>query len=167
MRKFGLDLRRTRPGWRRFFPRYRSFDICDWAIMFYGFDVCATSIIRRPDGDDIPLPPENGFDLPDPLPPEEFDFDLFGGPGCPGVLTLRGFSSIEGIDLVNFIRLGVPTPTVGGPPIAYALDSAGGPTIGVLKIEADGAIKNKGCSFNGSFDEAQGAAEFMNENQIF
>ena len=167
MRKFGLDLRRTRPGWRRFFPRYRSFDICDFALLFYGFDVCETVRFRRPPDDDLPPIPENGFMPPDDEPVFDPIADLFGGPGCPGVLNLQGFGPLEPIDLVFLTGLGVPTPTPGGTPIAYAVDIGGGPTIGVLRIRSDGAILNKSCSFVGDLDEAQGAAEFMNENQIF
>lgn len=124
MRQFGLDLRRSRPTWRRWRPRFRMGDLCELVELYFPefFDLlCGDPALGFGPGR------RRGRVLRVPL-EEEGEPELvalartIGGLTCPGVFTQQGFSVIAEFD-VNQLRVqGVTIPELG----QYAWSDVGG-----------------------------------------
>ncbi len=123
MRQYGLDFRYRRPRWRRWgWRRTRLPDLCTLLMRFYpGFMFAECGAVRG--GVDrlrfgvgrIPFMPG-----PEPMFPEA-RFSLVG-PGCPGVLTRKGYVAQDGLGIVQFSQAGATIPTAEDPISFWSTD---------------------------------------------
>lgn len=156
-RKYGIDLRFRRLGWRRFRPGWRELDLCALYERYYGFDLCFGGAVRDPE--EIVEPSEGPSVFPGGPDIEAVrGGPLVGGPGCPFVLRLMGWLPVEPFDAVNLANVGCRFPSVGGQPTVCVNTSGAGIAITALRRPRSDVFQRKDCTFIGSMADAQTAA---------
>ena len=157
MRKYGIDLRYRRLGWRRFRPRWRELDLCALYESYYGTDICFG---LGADPGAVALPP--GVDPVPGTEDEELPFIPGGPPSlgfpCPANLVGMPWSTVAGFDIINLINAGCPIPDIGGPVVLCAIDSGGIVTITAIRHPLPEVVQTKTCVFFGDIGQATSAA---------
>lgn len=159
MRQFGLDFRYRRPGWRRWgWRRGRRRDLCDLLMEFYpGFTFPECGAVRGVAGDfgfgvrRIPFTPGKQPRFPEPA------FSLVG-PGCPGVLTRKGYVQQDGLAIVQFSQAGATIPTAEDPISFWSSEEF----IYQLRFNPGDGMGARFCAHGLSAAEGQELSEFLN-----